>query len=340
MEPGDSKQSSAPFPWQTDQWNLLLARYRQNRLPHAVMLAGPAGTGKARFAKAMAKSVLCREPAAGSACGHCKSCVLIASGSHPDFLSVEPEGEGKSIKVDQIRAIVELVGKRSQFEGLRVIFLSPAEAMNINASNALLKSLEEPGADTLLVLVSHQTSGVLPTIRSRCQTVEFPMPPLAQCLPWLESAIGDGKKKPALLLNVAGGAPLQALNLNNSEWLAARSTLFQQWSGVLAGKQDPVKTAETWMEYPLADLSLWLMAWHIDLCKVLAGAEARVINQDLIPAYRELSSFCTGDQTFHCYRRLQSMRALLLSQNNPNPQLLLEELLIACSRSRSGYTRA
>ena len=339
MEPGDSKQTLAPFPWQMDQWNLLLARHRQNRLPHAVMLAGPAGTGKAQFAMALAKAMLCQEPEAGGACGYCKSCALMASGSHPDFLSVEPEGEGKPIKIDQVRGLVDLVGKRSQFEGLKVVFLAPAETMNINAANALLKSLEEPGADTLLVLVSHQTAGVLPTIRSRCQTIEFAMPPLSHCLPWLESVIGDGEK-PGLLLNVAGGAPLQALKLNNSEWLSVRSTLFQQWAGVLAGKQDPVKTAESWMEYPLTDLSLWLMTWHVDLCKVLAGAEARVINQDLMPGYRELSSLCNGDQSFYCYRKLQSMRALLLSQNNPNPQLLLEEWLIACSRPQSGYLQA
>src|SRR5690606_31515541 len=176
----------------------LYARLQQHHLPHALMLRGPAGTGKAHFALALAQMLLCEKPLAQVACGRCKTCHLIKAGSHPDLLLVEPEEAGKAIKVDQVRHLVEFASRKAQFSGYRVVVICPAEAMNPNASNALLKSLEEPGEKTLLALVSHQVSGVLPTIRSRCQVVEFPVPPRAPALTWLGGSLGKTRARPSV----------------------------------------------------------------------------------------------------------------------------------------------
>ena len=328
-------QILTPYPWQQPQWQELMARRDQNHLPHALMLRGPAGTGKAHFALALAQLLLCEKPVASAACGRCKACHLIRAGSHPDLMLVEPEEAGKAIKVDQVRQLVEFVGKKSQFSGYRAVVISPAEAMNVNASNALLKSLEEPGEKTLLTLVSHQVSGVLPTIRSRCQVVEFPLPPRESALGWLGGSLGEDAGKAERLLNVAGGAPVLALELNQSEWIGERTTVLQHWLGVLTGKRDPVRTAEGWAQYPLLELVGWLLAWQVDLMKLVAGAPAQVVNQDLLTDLAAAQGRINPDRLFQCYGHLQQVKRMLTGPSNPNPQLLLEEILLKWSQARA-----
>ncbi len=327
-------QILAPYPWQQNQWQDLCARLQQNHLPHALMLRGPAGTGKAHFAVALAQMLLCEKPVANVACGRCKTCHLIKAGSHPDLLVVEPEEDSKAIKVDQVRQLVEFVSKKSQFSGYRAVVICPAEAMNVNAANALLKSLEEPGEKTMLALVSHQVSGVLPTIRSRCQVVEFPLPPREPALAWLGTLLGDDAAKSERLLNVAGGAPVLALDLNQSEWIGERATVLQHWLGVLLGKRDAVRTADGWKQYPLLELVGWLLAWQIDLMKVVAGAPAQVVNQDLLADFNTVQGRLNPDRLFGCYGHLQQVRRMLEGPSNPNPQLLLEEILLKWSQAR------
>jgi len=331
----DINQILTPYPWQQNQWQDLVARLQQNHLPHALMLRGPAGTGKAHFAVALAQMLLCEKPVATAACGRCKACHLIRAGSHPDLLLVEPEEAGKAIKVDQVRHLVEFIGRKSQYSGYRAVVICPAEAMNVNASNALLKSLEEPGEKTLLSLVSHQVSGVLPTIRSRCQVMEFPLPAREPALSWLGSLLGEDAGKAERLLNVAGGAPVLALDLNQSEWIGERSAVLQHWLGVLTGKRDPVRTAEGWQQYPLLELVSWLLAWQIDLMKVVAGVPAQVVNQDLLADLNAVQGRINPDRLFGCYGHLQQVRRMLSGPGNPNPQLLLEEILLKWSQARA-----
>lgn len=328
-------QILTPYPWQQKQWLDLQARIERGNLPHALMLRGAPGTGKAHFAVALAQMLLCDKPVAQAACGRCKPCLLIKAGSHPDLLLMEPEDAGKAIKVDQVRSVVEFVSRTSQYSGYRVAVISPAEAMNVNASNALLKSLEEPGAKTLLILVSHQVSGVLPTIRSRCQVMEFPLPPRDEALNWLQGCLGDDAGKAERLLNVAGGAPVAALGLMQSDWLGERATVVQHWLGVLAGKRDPVRTAEGWQGFPLQELVGWLLAWQIDLMKVVAGVPARVVNQDLLQDFLAVQRLVNADRLHASYLHLQQVMRMLRGSGNPNPQLLLEEILLKWSQVRA-----
>ncbi len=270
-----------PLPWQQEQWQGLLARCHAGTAPHALLLRGEPGTGKGQFALALAQYLLCDSPVADTACGKCKGCQLNLAGTHPDMEIIEPEEQGKAIKVDQIRSVVGFVSKKAQLDGFRIVVLCPAEAMNVNASNALLKSLEEPGENTLLVLVSHQISGVLATIRSRCQVMDFPIPERTTASHWLNTVVGD-EHKTEKLLNVAGGAPVKALQLNDSEWLGERGNVLQQWLAVLSGKRDPVRTAESWAQYPIRELLAWLLAWQIDMVKLVAQSHDQVLNQDLV----------------------------------------------------------
>ncbi|MAR92901.1 MAG: DNA polymerase III subunit delta' [Pseudomonadales bacterium] len=321
------------LPWQQDQWQGLLSRHREGRLPHALLLRGEPGTGKNRFALALAQYLLCAQPVAGSACGDCKRCQLNLAGSHPDLNLLEPEEPGRAIKVDQVRAVVDFVSKKAQLDGYRILLLSPAEAMNPSASNALLKSLEEPGERTLLILVTHQVSQVLPTIRSRCQVLQFPVPERQQALQWLAPLVGDSGKAEKLL-NVASGAPLRALQLDQSQWLGERNTVLQQWLAVLQGKRDPVRTAEGWGQYPILELTTWLLGWQIDLARLMAGMDT-INNRDLQPQLQTASALVNPQRLFASHDHLLRVRQMLVSQANPNLPLLLEEILLKWSQVRS-----
>ena len=157
-----------PFSWQQNQWAHVLDNIHQGRLLHAYLLTSVEGVGTDMFALSFAYYLLCDAPVNGRSCGKCKSCNLLKAQSHPDLHRVHLLEKSSQIKVDQIRQVNEFTVMTPQQGGRKVVLLAQADAMNVNASNALLKSLEEPSGDTVFILVSTTSKGVLPTIRSRC----------------------------------------------------------------------------------------------------------------------------------------------------------------------------
>lgn len=189
-----------------------LAR-RLERLPHALLIHGPRGVGKRVLAERISQLLLCegeKRP-----CDTCDACRWFRGGNHPDFRRVEPEflwaekPEKPSlvIKVEQVRELADFLYIGSHRGRLRVALVHPAEEMNENAANALLKGLEEPPAGAIFILVSHCPAQLLPTIRSRCVAVPVPLPPHNIALDWLAR---EGVTEPQRWLAYAGGAPLRA----------------------------------------------------------------------------------------------------------------------------------
>jgi DNA polymerase-3 subunit delta' len=218
------------------QWNLIYWERFLGlipKLPHAVLMHGPKGTGKLEFARSAAAVLLCNAPAMRGGrrevCGKCPSCLLYASGNHPDFFTVQPEADtadgeegsevvqatsdkrkkpSTQIKIGQIRDVVGNIQSGTHQGGTRVILVAPAEAMNSATANALLKTLEEPPSQTVVLLVSNEPERLLPTIRSRCQAIGFGEPDRQSCVRWLkEKGIEDADARLALF----GGSPLAAL---------------------------------------------------------------------------------------------------------------------------------
>ena len=281
-----------PLPWQRDAWDTLKARLGGGQLPHALLITGQPGIGKGLLASAFARLVLCRTPRDGRACGSCASCVQFAAGTHPDFSRVSfEERDGKAgeegllksaISVDQIRDLIASLQLRSHNEGgHKVALVEPAEGMSIAAANSLLKTLEEPPADTLLLLVSAAPGRLPATVRSRCQVIAPPPPRAPDAVAWLDAR--ETRQDWNLLLGLAGGAPLAALELALSDLPSRRQSFFASLARLREGRENPVKLAvRPKDEYPELLRLLWSFTSDLILLKS-AGAAAPLVNRDQLP---------------------------------------------------------
>lgn len=195
-------------PWLRLTWNHWQSLLNNDRVTGALLCHAPEGLGAQQLADKFAQALVCSN-ATDEACGFCHSCDLSKSGSHPDIHSIVPEKEGKSIIVDQIRQANRWALESSQLGGKRLIIISPAEAMNESASNALLKTLESPAENCVFLLMSTDKHQLLPTIVSRCQQWDIATPEFADAMSWLnqnsEQPVSD------LALKLSHGAPLAAL---------------------------------------------------------------------------------------------------------------------------------
>ena len=297
-----------PYSWHQDQWQQLQMLIEAQRMPHALLLAGSADTGKGRFAQALAQQLLCEVPAVGGACGQCKQCLLVNAGSHPDLRIIEPEGAGNRIKIDHIRAGGDFMAKTAQQGGWKVVIIQPAENMNVNAANALLKNLEEPGDRTLILLVTHQPERIAATVRSRCRIVRFPLPPLSTVSEWLKQVVGDTADIPALLA-ASGGRPLQAVRLLESDTLGQMQHFTELLNQVADGSVSPLKAAQWCFKEAPTEAVDWLQL-----------NVARDIKQS--PASRK------GRLLFKYLDKLNAAKGRMQSTANPNLQLAWEELML------------
>ncbi len=318
------KDSVQPLPWHHGLWQSIMAQAQSDRLAHAYLLRGVPGVGKFRFAEALAAKLLCEASGVGSACGHCKECGLVKAGTHPDLMFVAPDAPGKPIKIDQIRQVNEFARKTAQQGGRRVVVMNPAEAMNINAANALLKSLEEPGSNTVFLLVSARVGDMLPTIRSRCQLLSFAIPTAEISRPWLAEHIADHQLIDQLLL-MADGAPVAARDLFDQNALDLRGKLINAMAGLFRGEITPVELAKNWQEADLPQLFAWLASWLDDVIKIALNADDSTMrNPDLVKMLRYLAGKAPVQTVVMLRDETLEQRQRMLDGANLNQQMLLE----------------
>lgn len=265
------------LPWHDAAAAQLRQAWSSNRFPHALLLHGVEGVGRASFAAWLACAVLC-DRSSGSTlncCGECPSCALFRAGSHPDLLWVAPEEEKQQISIDQIRAATERLGKTSYRQGYKVAVIEPAHLMTPSATNAVLKTLEEPGPRSLLILITSQPSLLLPTVRSRCQKVTIRRPAREVAANWLQQETGQ-TVDPALL-EFAGGAPLRAQAYAGGRFQALTDHMQQSLAALLAGQADVTQVAAEWQKDALADRLTWLDLWLTSLARAAVAGNADLI---------------------------------------------------------------
>jgi DNA polymerase-3 subunit delta' len=265
------------LPWHADAlWRILAER---DRLPHALLVLGPPGIGKSRFARALAAGLLCESPASdGRACGRCDACGWVGAGNHPDLrtlgLFVDEDGKvAREIKVEQVRGLAEFLVVGSHRGGRRVVVIDPADAMNAVVANALLKTLEEPGDGLVFVLVTARPDAIPATIRSRCQVRALDAPRMEVATAWVQGETGCTPQEAGTWLAMAGGAPLVAASFAEPGLAAAHRAMLETIAGL------PETASEVAVDgLQRIDPRQWLpvlQRWLMDVGRCLAGVEPR-----------------------------------------------------------------
>ncbi|WP_175940305.1 DNA polymerase III subunit delta' [Caballeronia sp. BCC1704] len=336
------------YPWQTDDWQRL--QQLRAHWPHALLLHGEAGIGKLAFAQHLAQGLLCETPVPnGEPCGTCPACLWFSQGNHPDYRAVLPEalaalagpsgaddasadkaddGEGKKtrapskeIKIEQVRALLDFCSLGSHRGGLRVVLLYPAEALNVAASNALLKTLEEPPSGVVFLLVSARIDRLLPTIISRCRQWPMSLPDANAARAWLAS---QGVEDAASLLAEAGGAPLAALSLAHDENRALRDFTLAQ---LAAGPNcDAFACGENLQKLPVPMVLGWLQRWLYDVLAQRTAGRPRYF-PGAGKALARCAQAADPAALARCIKAVTRQRAV---ENHPlNARLVFEELFLA-----------
>lgn len=324
------------YPWQQQDWAHLQAL--RKRPPHALLFKGTQGIGKLELALQFAHALLCQQPNdAGFACGKCPACHWLSQGSHPDFRLIQPEtltaeadevdsgSEGKSgkkpskqITIDQIRGLSDFFALSAHQGGRRVIVIHPAEAMNHNATNALLKNLEEPPPDLLFILVTHKPQLLLPTILSRCLSFPVTMPDVAMATQWLQQ---QGMTNPLPMLASCGFAPLLAGK--EDDQLELRQKILQAVRqpaqfDIFALSEALQKTEQVWVVHHLQQ-------WCYDLLSLkLAGRVRYHLGEEA--AMQKLIISVDLIKLARLQKQLQTARRE--AQHTLNPKLFFESLLL------------
>lgn len=299
---------------------------RQGRLPHALLVTGRPGVGKSVFADRLAALLVCEEAAGTAACTRCSACRLFAAGNHPDYFHLSPDEGSSVIKIDQIRQLSAGLALSHHGAGYKVAVLEPADALNVNAANSLLKTLEEPADNTVLILVSAQPGRLPPTIRSRCRQLRVEVPAAPEALEWLKCQY-DGPQ-PAVFLRLAHGAPLRALELARDNALEERQARFDALVGLREGRADALTVAQAWAKDEDLKGLHWLRGWLMDLLRIrLTGDVGTVHSIDLAERLAPLAMRLDSRVMFGHLDRLN--RLLRLEHSSLNRQMMTEDVLLA-----------
>ncbi len=217
---------------------------RAGRLAHGLLIHEDAGAGGLEFARWVAQRVNCTDQSRAAPCGECRQCKWIAADQHPDVTLLKPEGESVQILIQPIRDLAADLSLTAHGHGYKIAVIAPADAMNPFAANALLKTLEEPPARTLVLLVTSQPSRLLPTLRSRCSKLRVPAPKRREAAEFLAGVRGAGPWEEALCATGAG--PFALLDADPVALAQMRAETLGALHEIGSGNLQPPAVAERW----------------------------------------------------------------------------------------------
>ena len=329
--------SAESLPWLEGARQRLRASLAAQRLPHSLLLLSTPGLGAEQLANWMSALVLC-ESLGSRPCGVCASCLLLRSDSHPDSYIVRLEEDAQQIKVDQVRGLIESLSLKSYRGGYKVGVIEGAEALNVNGANAFLKTLEEPTANTMLIMIARPSHRLPATIASRCLRLTLTPPPAEAAVAWLEAraraypkagseaaaASADAQSWDAAL-SLAGGAPLLALELNSPEIAALDEDMRGSLKQLATGSVDVTLLADRWMRSNPGLRIAWLENWITRRVRAsLGGGTSR---QSAEPV--RLPAALLKPKIRALFELLDAARELRrLASTGMNQQLALEALLL------------
>ncbi|WP_347018385.1 DNA polymerase III subunit delta' [Acinetobacter calcoaceticus] len=316
--------TSKVYPWQKTTWDTLTTRFPH--IGHGLLFYGKQGCGKHAFAKHFLAWVLCLNKQPHGACGECSSCQWLKSDTHPNYVHITTDEENKKqnakIKIEKIRDLLPFVQQTG--EGWRVILIEPAEALNLASSNALLKTLEEPGERVVLILLADHYLKLPATIRSRLQHFALDRISYKQATSYLDEHLSElAEVQPDLLLGLSNDMPLQAIEIAKSDWFAKRQIFLNDWLKIVAQKNMPLFFSGKWQkELSFNDFIVLFEYLLGDLICVKLNQPQK--NTDL--DFDQLIPYYDLESLFNIYSEVQQAKKLV--EQNVQSQLIIDQLFI------------
>ena len=316
--------SADSLPWLAGAQQRLRAAFSAERLPHSLLLLSAPGLGAEQLANWIAGLALCESPGP-KPCGVCASCLLLRADSHPDYYVVRLEEDAQQIKVDQVRGLIESLALKSYRGGFKVGVIEGAEALNANGANAFLKTLEEPTANTMLIMIARPSHRLPATIASRCLRLTLRPPSTEAALAWLEAAAPPGAHSWEAALGLAGGAPLRALELDASGLRELDRDMLESLRQLGEDSVDVTLLADRWMKSDPQLRLAWLENWITR--RVYAALGTAVSRQSAEPV--RLPAALLKPKIRALFELLDAARELRrFASTGMNHQLALEALLL------------
>ena len=316
--------------WHQKIFSQLYAAYLNKRFAHALLFVGAKGIGKTTFATQFANLIFCNyavgptDKQSKIYCGTCKNCHLLKANTHPDLLYIT--AKNNTISIDNIRELTNEFVTTPQIANYKIAIINNAEYLNVNAANALLKTLEEPLGNKIIILISENKNLLPQTVISRCKTINFSTPNIELAKSFLlENGIANEKIN--LLLMLANGAPLQALNLHKSDFLLLHLNIVNQLCDFAVTKKNIISLAAEYNKLDIELLFTSLLNILQDLIYLKVSAEqTRIINSDNMAQFQKIVSKCNTQDLFLLYDFLLQNR-LQIKMYNLNKQLVIENFL-------------
>ncbi len=310
----------------------LLGRHlAAQRVRHAYLFSGPDGIGRRTLALRFAQALTCpNPPAPGEGCQTCRSCQQVEKMQHPDLTILEPASPGEAIKVDQVRELQRGLALAPYQSPYRVALLLDFDQANPSASNALLKTLEEPPSQVILILTSQSLEGLLPTVVSRCEVVRLRPPGTALVTTWLQEQHQASPEQAALLAHLTGGRPGAALAwLQQSDLLDQRQAWLDEHKNLLTsslaarfGYAEKLSKDKNTLRQAL---QIWASYWR-DILLETSGSQAALANQDRKAEIASLAGQLSPTVACSVVQQIEYTRDLLAG--NINPRLATEVLVM------------
>ncbi len=337
------RAAMSEWPWAQPAWERTTGAI--DDLHHGLLITGASGVAKREFALALSQLLLCGGGEnAGQACGNCRNCTLFNAGTHPDFHLLTTELEWRDgrvelmakycdryqdigarekrtnparvIQVDQVRSLIERFSVHAHMAARKIALIAPADRMNANAANALLKLLEEPPADSILILLSALPGSLPATVRSRCLQIAIPSPTESAASEWLRQRIPPEAVAPTL--GLCNGGPLDSLKMYEDELLPLQAKFLQGIAELAAGRRGALEWAAGFARQDFLSLLDWLHRFSCDLIRAVCGVGTSPHPGQHLPS---------AERAFALYDRIGSYRKI--AREPFNEQLAMEELALA-----------
>jgi DNA polymerase-3 subunit delta' len=312
------------YPWQQQLWDTLTGRFP--KLGHGLLFYGKKGCGKEAFTRQFLAWVLCLNRQPAGACGECGSCQWLKADTHPNYVYISTDEENKKlnakIKIEKIRDLLPFV--QQTVDGWRVIVIEPAEALNIASSNALLKTLEEPGENILIILLADHYLKLPATIRSRLQHFALDRISVEQFGDYLQEQLPEADfSQQQLLMHLSNQMPLQAVEVAQSAWLPLRQEFLSDWIKLVTQKNMPIAIATKWNKnVSFAEFAQMFEYLLSDLICVKLNQALKNIDLDFSVLVEQYSL----EMLFKIYEDFQQAKQYL--EQNVQTNLVLDELCI------------